>query len=210
MMKFTDKEISELRTSVSKRLSAKRFAHTLGVEKMAVLMGEKIMPDRISELRAAALLHDISKEYSEAEQLLIAKEGNIALTDEDMAAPPLWHSITAPCVVKRDFDFFATEDILSAVANHTVGSPDMSAFDGIILLADYIEEGRRYDRCVALRESFLSELSACKSADEAIMALNRAVYQSLENNIQEFVSRGNAFHSRTKATRDAFLAKIER
>ena len=61
-MKFTDEQIDSLRREVGRRLSKKRFAHTLGVEKMAVLLGELCLPDMIDRLHVAALLHDISKE----------------------------------------------------------------------------------------------------------------------------------------------------
>lgn len=209
-MKYTEMQIDNLRLEVGKRLSEKRFIHTLGVEKMAVIIGEKICPECIDRLRIAALLHDISKEYSEAEHILVAKKHNIVFTDEDISSPPLWHSITAPAVVKEEFSEFADEDILSAVYNHTVGAPDMTLFDEIILFSDYIEEGRRYKNCIDLREKFLLELSTAKSREDCVTALHRAVAVSLQNNINEFVSRGQSFHGRTKATYDAILAKLER
>ena len=209
-MKFTVTEIDSLRREVEGRLSQKRFEHTLGVEKMAEHIAEKVMPDRVDEIRVAALLHDISKEYSEAEQLEIAKDYGLTIGDEEINTPALWHSITAPGVVLRDFSHYASEDVLSAVYNHTVGAADMTVFDEIILLADYIEEGRKYDRCIALRESFCAEIERCRDNNAAVLVLHRAVYQSLENNIQEFISKGVDFHSRTKTSRDAVLAKIER
>ena len=70
-MKYTDIQIDLLRREVCQRLSEKRYNHTLGVEKMAVLIGGYCMPESIDRLRVAALLHDISKEYSEAEYLEI-------------------------------------------------------------------------------------------------------------------------------------------
>lgn len=209
-MNFSKELIDSLRQVVGERLSEKRFAHTLGVEKMALCIGEKIMPDRLLELSVAALLHDISKEYSEAEQLEWSKNHNLSMTDEDLSSPQLWHSMTAASVITHDFPECVTDDILSAVTNHTTGAPDMSDFDSIILLSDYIEEGRKYDKCVDLRERFLAELNMATTTDEARLALNRAVYTSLENNISEFISRGVAYHRKTKATRDAFLAKIKR
>ena len=147
-MIFTKNQIDTLREEMGKRLSRSRFTHTLGVEKMAVRIGEICIPDMVDKLRIAALLHDISKEYSEAEIFSLAKKYNIAFTDEDLASPQLWHSITAAAAIKEEFPEFCDADILSAVVNHTVGSPDMSIFDEIILLSDYIEEGRKYQNCV--------------------------------------------------------------
>ena len=45
-------------------MSDKRYGHTLEVEKMAARIGALYAPDKINVLRAAALLHDVTKEYS--------------------------------------------------------------------------------------------------------------------------------------------------
>ena len=209
-MKFTDSQIEELRLEVGKRLSEKRFSHTLGVEKTAAFIGEKIIPESVDLLRVAALLHDISKEYSEAEYLELVKKHNLPFTDEDRKTPALWHSITAPGVVIDEFPAFADGQVLSAVYNHTVGAPDMSVFDEVIFLSDYIEEGRKYKGCINLRERFLSELSKAQSVDAAVDILHRAVVSSIDNTIDALSFRGESCHGRTKATREAILAKLER
>lgn len=209
-MKFTDEQINSLRIRVKERLSEKRFIHTLGVEEMAIKIGILCLPERIDELRVASLLHDISKEYSEAEYFEIAKRHNFTFSEEDLESPALWHSITAPFAVIEDFPEYANEDILSAVGNHTTGSADMSVFDEIILLSDYIEEGRKYKNCIDVRKRFFDDISAASNREEYIFALHFATYTSLENNIKEFISRGESYHSRTKAARDAILKKTER
>ena len=61
-MKFTEAQIDFLRREVRGRLSEKRFSHVLGVERMAVKLGELCLPDMLDKLHVAALLHDISKE----------------------------------------------------------------------------------------------------------------------------------------------------
>ena len=206
-MTFDEKIIDSLRESVREILSEKRFVHTIGVEEMAVMLGELCLPDRIFELRAAALLHDISKEYSEAEYFEIAKRHNIVFSDEDLSSPALWHSITAPLAVLEKFPELASEDVLSAVRNHTTGSPGMTLFDEIILISDYIEYGRKYQNCIEVREELLSSLATCISHEERILCLHRATLSSLNNNINGFISSGKPYHSRTKATRD-WLAEI--
>ena len=202
-MKYAENEINTLRGAMKERLSEKRYNHTLGVEKMAMLIGKKCLPSMVDKLRVAALLHDISKEYSEAEHLFLINKYSVPVGKEDLREPALWHSFTAAAAVRESFPQFADEDVLSAVFNHTVGSPDMTVFDEIILLSDYIEEGRTYENCVNLRREFLEELSTAKSEEECVLALHRAVAKSLDNNINEFISRGKNFHVRTKLTRDA-------
>ncbi len=209
-MKYTGKQIDSLRERVGATLSGKRFLHTLGVEDMAARIGRILMPNDLDRLRVAALLHDISKEYSEAEYFDLIKRHKIDMSADDLSAPALWHSITAPYVVMSDFSEFADEDVLSAVYNHTVGSPDMSVFDEIILLADYIEEGRTYKNCVDLRVEFLEELKNSGFGEKAVLTLHKAVLKSLENNIKELASRGKSYHKRTALTRDWVLSEIER
>ena len=209
-MKYSEKQLNDLRQEMGKRLTEKRYNHTLGVEEMAIQIGEKCLPDSIDKLRAAALLHDISKEYSEAEYDFLIKKYKIVMTDDEIAEPALWHSFTAPSAVREEFPEFADPDILSAVYNHTVGSPDMTVFDEIILLSDYIERGRKYERCVSLRQGFLDELNSSVDSAEAVIALHKAVAKSLDNNIQEFISRGKSYHKRTELTRDAIMEKTER
>ena len=65
MKRFTKKQIEELRFAVMGRISGKRFRHTLGVEHMAECIGEILRIENVNDIRAAALLHDVSKEYSD-------------------------------------------------------------------------------------------------------------------------------------------------
>lgn len=209
-MKYTEEQIATLTEQMSERLSEWRFKHTLGVEAMAKKIGEKIMPDRVDMLRVAALLHDVSKEYSEAEHFELIKRHNITISEYERKSPALWHSITAPCVVMDEFYEYADEDVLSALRNHTAGSPHMSVFDEIICLADYIEDGRKYQVCIDLREKILGELFAAKSREEAILALHRANVIALENTMNDLISRGVEIHQDSILTRQAILAKLER
>ena len=55
---ITEEMLSHLRENVEKGMSAKRYNHTKEVEKMAARLAEIYCPEKILELRAAALLHD--------------------------------------------------------------------------------------------------------------------------------------------------------
>ena len=209
-MKFTEEQILNLRSCVKERLSEKRFTHTLGVENAAVNIAGKCIPDMLDEIRVAAILHDISKEYSEAEHFNIIEENGISLTDEDKASVALLHSVTGPFVIKSDFPEFATDAVLNAVRNHTVGAPDMSIFDEIIYLADYIEENRTYPMCIEVREFYTARSNEAISREEQILALHMACIKALNNTIKEFESRGKSYNEMTRLTRDSLLAKTER
>ena len=111
-------------------------------------------------------------------------------------SPPIFHSLSAPSVIERDFPEFYTEDIVSAIYNHTTGDPEMSVFDEIIFIADYIEEGRTYPLCVQLRKQLLGRISTAKSSEECVSLLHDAVIRALENTIIALVERGSFLQER--------------
>ena len=75
-------------------------------------------------------MHDVTKELDSGEQVRLLKL--LGVSTDEMLSPPVFHSITAPMVIRRDFSEFATENVLSAVYNHTTAAYDMSLFDEII------------------------------------------------------------------------------
>ena len=75
-----DELLNVLRKSVKSRISERRYLHTLGVEDMATKLGEHFIPEMISELRAAALLHDVAKELDYQEQIKIISDQGILVS----------------------------------------------------------------------------------------------------------------------------------
>lgn len=196
-----------LSNAVRVRLGDKRYAHTLGVERMARRLGEACLPDALDELSAAALLHDVAKELSDAEQMQILKKEGITLSSDELSSPQIFHSYTAPHVIRSDFSEFATERVLSAVYKHTVGAADMSVFDEIVFLSDYIEEGRAYQACVALRERVLSSLGDDIEGNRRV--LHAACIAAIDNTVQSLEMRGMTVISKTVEARKALLDKIK-
>ena len=206
-MKYTENELNGLKEAVKERMSEKRFSHTLGVERMAKLLGELILPQSVSELRAAAILHDVAKEIPDDVQIALLEKSDFHLTDEDKATTGVIHSFVAPIIIKKDFQKFATENILSAVEKHTVGAEDMSIFDVIILVSDYIEDTRTYTSCIEVRKMLLDNLenenymgrvkrlmSACSGAisgaESALRRLNMPINSRMEK-AKIFLAKNN-------------------
>ena len=81
-MIITEEMLSELRRSIANDMSEKRYSHTLGVERMARYLAGFLLPDRINEISAAALLHDISKEIPIELQIIMLKDDGFDLSDE--------------------------------------------------------------------------------------------------------------------------------
>jgi len=207
-MSFSEIELSELRSEVSRRLSPARMSHTLGVEAAAERIGRRILPDSLSELRAAALLHDISKEYNVEEQLSMMKELSFLPTASDLACEQIHHAYTAPFIIKRDFHRFATEDIISAVQKHTTGEPFMTLFDEIILLSDCIEEGRKHESAAMVRTSLYSSLDEAVCDIEALDALHLATVAAINSTLSLLIEKNRFIHEKTVATRNWLLSLI--
>ena len=206
-MRFDNDDITRLHMLVRERMSSKRYEHTLGVEKMARYLGEIILPDKVDELRVAALMHDVAKEMSFDDHLAILQGSTVEYTDEDLEVKPALHSIAAVPLIMRDFCEFATDDVCSAVANHTLGAPGMSIFDEIIFISDYAEEGRTYYTCIEVREHLLNRVKKENSHEDNIRALHEASYRSTVYTVDALTLRKEKINTRTISTKN-YLEEI--
>ena len=206
-MTFTNDTVRALRDKVSKRLGKRRFLHTEGVAKCASKLAELCEIDSKIEAEIAAYLHDITKEYTFDEQMVIIKKYNIPLDDEDLKSPAVFHSFTAAEIIKSEFSEFATEKILSAVRLHTLGSPDMTEFDEIIFLADFIEETRTYPSCTELRRLVFSNMKE-GNRDENIGILHKAVISAIDSTVSNLRENNRFVNSKNILTKQALLSKI--
>ena len=151
---ITEEMLAELRKKAVENMSEKRRVHTLAVEQMAMRIGAIYAPDKINVLRAAALLHDVTKELKTPEQLELCKKYGIDVSESDKFAPKTFHAKTAAVLIKDQYSEFADDDVVSAVRWHTTGREGMSICEKIIYLSDYIDESRNFSDCVKLREYF--------------------------------------------------------
>ena len=206
-MIFSNEKISSLSNEVKKRISKKRFLHTCGVVKMAEKLSGYCLPEKKSELVCAAYLHDVTKELSLSEHLKLIDEEGILISDDDTKTEAILHAFSAYCAVKRDFPEFATENILSAVYNHTIGAPEMTVFDEIIFLSDYIEETRTYDSSVRLREFVLDNMKN-GVLDENVSLLHKACITAIDNTILHLIREKKVINAKNILTRNALLGKI--
>ncbi|MBQ8320740.1 MAG: bis(5'-nucleosyl)-tetraphosphatase (symmetrical) YqeK [Clostridia bacterium] len=206
-MRFTDNELNSLRLAVKDKLSPRRYNHTLGVERAAAMIAEKCAKEPISEIRAAALLHDITKEFSHEEQLVLIEKYQIKVTESDLMSPETLHALTASPYIIENYPHFADELVLSAISCHTVGRPDMDVAEAIIFVADFIEEGRTYDVSVRLREKLYSELDKSGSILNMVLALCCAVIESITCTVSHLEEQSMFVHPVTLLTRDAFIKR---
>lgn len=144
---------------VSAQMSAKRFAHVLRVEEMALELCElyKGDPEKVS---IAALTHDYAKERSDDEMIQVIKDNQ--LSDELIPfGNAIWHGVAGAELVRAELGI-TDEDILNAIRYHTTGAKEMSLLSKIIYVADYVERGRDFPVVAEARKIALSDL------DEAV------------------------------------------
>ena len=154
---ITEEMLSELRQNVAKGLSERRYNHTLEVEKMVARLAEMYCPEKVLELRAAALLHDITKEYSDKVHISMLSKPGIEFTQEERLAPKTFHARTAVLLIPEIYPEFADDDVIAAIRWHTTGRGGMTTPEKLLYLADYIDMSRTFEDCVKLREFFFSK-----------------------------------------------------
>ena len=199
--------IENLHEKVKSRLSEKRFTHTLGVVKMADFLATKCLPDMRYELLCAAYLHDITKELSNDEQEELLAKCPFAITDDERFSKPIHHSYTAPIVIKNEFPEYATDNVLSAVLKHTVADKDMSVFDEIIFVADFIEENRTYKSCIEMRDCLLSSLGDDISSN--VIYLHKATLKIINFTLDFIEKNGLRIIEKTLLAKEAIERKIK-
>ena len=168
---FTEDKLNDLREHLSTVMSQKRYAHTCAVERMVVRLGELFCPEQIPELRAAALLHDITKEYDTDTQLELCRRMGVPTDESDRLAHKTLHARTAAALIPEAYPDFHHETVISAVRWHTTGRAGMTLCERLLYLADYIDDSRLFPDCVRLRALFWGEDVAAMTEEEQLRLL---------------------------------------
>lgn len=204
---ITEEMLSALRSKIEGKMSEKRFCHTAEVEKMAARLGELYAPERIMTLRAAALLHDITKEYKTDRHILICAERGLEVTKADICAPKTFHARTAAALIPELYPEFADNEIISAVRWHTTGRAGMTVCEKLVYLADYIDMSRTFEDCVKLREYFFLAEPEKMDAEERLLHLSDTLILSFDMTIRGLLADGTVISRDTFEARNFLIAE---
>jgi predicted HD superfamily hydrolase involved in NAD metabolism len=127
--------------AVDARLSGKRLAHVHSVSDYAVELA-RIYSVNEYDARIAGLLHDWDKLLTDDELPARLDELGIERPDDIEYLYPVLHSFTGAAAVQREYPELS-DDIASAIRNHTLGAVEMSDLDIIIFVADMVEPLRK-------------------------------------------------------------------
>lgn len=200
--------IERIRTHLSGYIGEKRQNHTFFVEKEVIALAESldmvynINDSQKNDLRAAALVHDITKEMPLEKQLELCK--NYQIDPGNYPSCAVLHGRTAAFLARDRFNIDGL--VFSAVYNHTTGKEDMSVFDKILFLADYIEPSRTHESCKKVRAYYYGEL-AVRGKTAAGEILDEACLLCLDDTLSYLLAKGNIIDLETVKARNALLAK---
>ncbi len=201
-----EERLDILREQVRGEMSEKRYRHTLGVEEEISALADVYLPEKKALLRAAALLHDITKEYSNDRQLELIERTGADADYYRTQSHKLYHSQSAVFVISEKYAEWADAELLHAVSVHTAGDGEMSLFDKLLYLADYTEPTRTFEDCVTLRRYLWDGM---ENADDVFLHLDRTLILSFDLTIRDLIGEGRPISQKTVEARNSLLAKIK-
>ncbi len=149
-------DYSFYKSVIKEVLKPERYTHSIGVFETAKKLAEKWGADS-EDAALAGLLHDITKNMPDDEQIKMIKQYDIEQTEALMNCPFVWHAFTSAEYIKNVLKI-ENEDIISAVRYHTTGKKNMTLLEKIIYVADLVEPGRTYTDAKKLYDTAFENL----------------------------------------------------
>ncbi len=184
------KQFETYKRFIKKRLSAERYNHSINVAKEAGRLAEK-WDCSVEKAWIAGLLHDIARDISPGVLLQKAKENNLITNEVELWEPVLLHGPVGAHIVREELGIDEAV-LLRAIANHTVGAPQMTLMDKILYLADMIEPARQYPGIEELRSLVLIDI-------------NEAMLWGFDSTLRHILQKEGFIHPRTVEARNYLL-----
>lgn len=186
-----DRVIAWLKENVSQH----RLEHILGVEQTCIDLARchGLDPHQAAQ---AGLLHDLAKFFPPQKLLKIANEAKIPVDEICASSPHLIHADIGAVIAQQEFRI-SDREILTAISNHTLGTPGMSKLSCLLFVADALEPNRGDN----------AELNAMRKT--ACENLYKCVQQTSDYSLKYLVSKQKIIHPRTILTRNWALAKAK-
>ena len=172
-----------------------RLNHILRVEQMAVELASfhKVTTEKAAQ---AGLMHDLAKYFKPQKLLEIAQVEGLDIDPISAINPHLLHADVSAILARNTFGV-NDEEVLQAIANHTLGRPGMSLLSCIVFVADSLEPGRG-------DTPQLGNLRQISYQD-----LEKAVWLTCDYSLKFLLETHCLIHPRTISTRNWFLQKVK-
>jgi len=166
-------QIPKLRKKLKSKLNDSRYEHSLSVSFTCVCLAMRYGYP-LHKAEAAGLIHDCAKCYDDGKIIKLCSKHHIPVSEAERKAPAVLHAKYGAWLAKKQYHI-DDEEVLSAVACHTTGKPDMQLLDKILYVADYIEARRdKAPNLTAMRKLAFEDL------DEALYQIMKGTLDYLE------------------------------
>lgn len=130
------------------RVSERRYKHVEGVASVGAELARHAQEDVfLAEL--GGWLHDACKEHKEKQLVEEARAFGLELHPIEVAHGHILHGPVGACVARAELGI-TNQELLNAVAEHTLGAINMTPLSQILFLADCLEESRDTDFTVPI------------------------------------------------------------
>lgn len=198
-----EQSLAALRLQVKEHMDARRYAHTLGVEREMHRLSSLLAPHLQYDAAVAGLLHDVTKCLSLKDQLAYCDKNGISVDEDERLAPALLHAKTGAHYAKTYFTHLVNDGVIDAISRHTTAHPPLSLLGAMLFVADFTEEGREYPDCVALRELLYSK---DLTGEEGLRHFKTVVLKALDLSLVELIEDGRPIAMKTVEARNALLS----
>ncbi len=158
-------DIENVKDFLKKRLSQKRYEHSLNVadecKKLAIEYNEDV-----DKAYFTGLVHDICKELPNEQLKQAALDSNLVMTKAEIETKALWHAVAGAGFVRDEMNI-SDPDIINAVRFHTIARAGMSRLEEIVYIGDLISTDRNYKDVKKMRKLAYQNLE--KTMLEAII-----------------------------------------
>jgi predicted HD superfamily hydrolase involved in NAD metabolism len=174
-------DINEAKAIVKPHLTEARYEHTLRVASTAVHLAS--LHNQSAEAKAkielAAIFHDYAKYWSLEELRRWLRQSTLPKDLLDYHHE-LWHGPVASLLIEHQYGI-DDRDIQLAIRYHTTGRANMTTFEMLLFLADYIEPGRSFPGVEEVRQLAKHDLVA-------------ACWKASKNTIEFLLSKGSTLY----------------
>jgi predicted HD superfamily hydrolase involved in NAD metabolism len=181
---------------LKENVSEHRLQHILGVEQTCIDLARCHQIDE-QQAAQAGLMHDLAKFFPPQKLLKIAELAKIPVDEVCLSSPHLLHAEVSAVVAQQEFAI-ADPKILTAIGNHTLGTPGMDKLSCVVFVADTLEPNRGNN----------AELNAMR--DLAKKNLYKSVQQTSDYSLKYLISQQKTIHPRTILTRNWALLKAKK
>ena len=158
-------------------LKPNRYLHSIKVAELCAVLSD-IYEVPTQKAVQAGIFHDAGKGFSAEELITFCKKHHLKIPYFDdicRCEPALLHSFVSAVLAKEVFGI-KDKEVLNAIAEHTLGSLEMSQLSKMLFVADISSKDRKY------KDAFVIRTLAMQDLEKALLyAANRKLWFTIDS-----------------------------